>query len=80
MWIIGYYSGAHFIYFRQYEQARRPHYDGEEIFNGEVIHSCQFRRPEKYKGKTVLTIGGCTSGQDVTDQICQFAEKVSARK
>merc|ERR1712150_8677 len=45
-------------------------------FKGDIIHSCQYRRPQIYKGKKVLTLGGGTSGQDIADQISHYADKV----
>ncbi|KAJ0262617.1 indole-3-pyruvate monooxygenase YUCCA5 [Hirschfeldia incana] len=51
------------------ENAERvvPEIDGLTTeFNGEVIHSCEYKSGEKYKGKRVLVVGCGNSGMEVS--------------
>ncbi|MDZ7706082.1 MAG: NAD(P)-binding domain-containing protein [Trueperaceae bacterium] len=44
----------------------RPHFPGEDAFQGEVIHSQQYQRPEDYRGQKVLVVGTGNSGAEIT--------------
>ena len=51
------------------ENAERvvPEIDGLTTeFNGEVIHSCEYKSGEKYRGKSVLVVGCGNSGMEVS--------------
>lgn len=41
-----------------------PHFTGSDLFEGEIIHSRQFRDAERYKGKHVLVVGVGASATD----------------
>lgn len=40
-----------------------PRFQGQ--FDGEVIHSAQYRHPDQFRGKRVLVVGGGNSGCDI---------------
>lgn len=50
-----------------------PQYDGH--FDGEIIHSKDYRSPSSFVGKTVLVIGGGNSGCDIAVDTIPFAER-----
>lgn len=54
-----------------------PELKGIKEFQGQVLHSRDYKRAENFKGKNVLVIGGRTSGVDITYEISEFAEKVT---
>lgn len=43
----------------------RPSIKGEETFNGDIIHSVEYRNIEQTKGRRVLVIGAGNSGIDI---------------
>jgi thioredoxin reductase len=45
-------------------------------FGDAIIHTKQYRRPEKYAGKTVLVIGGGASAYDVCRETSETAKRV----
>jgi dimethylaniline monooxygenase (N-oxide forming) len=45
-------------------------------FDGKIVHSKYYRRPENYADQTVLVIGGGPSGMDMSIEISQQAKKV----
>lgn len=47
-----------------------------EHFRGEVLHSVSYDDPSKFKGKTVLCIGGRASGSDLAREISFYADHV----
>jgi hypothetical protein len=51
---------------------RRPSYPGE--FNGQIIHSKDYKNPEILKGKRVLVIGGGNSACDIAVESARFGE------
>lgn len=53
-----------------------PHIRGIETFRGGIIHSHQYRMPEKYAGKKVCILGASWSGIDITLEVSKYAEKV----
>ncbi|XP_075229097.1 uncharacterized protein LOC142328861 [Lycorma delicatula] len=53
-----------------------PEVEGMETFSGQQLHSHHYRKPETYKDKTVLVIGGGPSGLDIALDISYFAKKV----
>ena len=42
-----------------------PHFDNEESFPGEIIHSHLFTDAARYVGKRILAIGGSYSAEDI---------------
>lgn len=53
-----------------------PHYRDSGAFEGNQIHSHDYRRPEAFAGRKVLVVGGGPSGVDITQEIAKCAEKV----
>ncbi|SCV61125.1 flavin depend monooxygenase that catalyses the oxidation of rubrofusarin to 9-hydroxyrubrofusarin [Fusarium fujikuroi] len=57
----------------------RPHIpkvEGMEQFEGDVLHSRAFKRPELYKGKRVIVVGVSNTGADTAAALCGHAEKI----
>ena len=52
---------------------RFPEFAGE--FNGEIIHSKDYKRPEQLKGKRVLVIGGGNSACDIAAEAARVGAK-----
>ena len=56
-----------------------PSIPGLGEFEGEVSHSITYRRPEKFKGKTVLVVGNAHSAGDIAVDASRVAKKVHVR-
>ncbi|WP_327678441.1 flavin-containing monooxygenase [Kitasatospora sp. NBC_00458] len=54
---------------------RTPSYPGH--FDGETMHSCEYRDPAPLRGKRVLVVGGGTSGCDIAVESSQNAAATS---
>ncbi len=52
-----------------------PEFPGQENFKGEIIHSEDYRNPDKFAGKRVLIVGAGESGSDITNEISRVAAK-----
>lgn len=50
--------------------------DGQDKFQGQQLHSHDYRVPEKFEGKTVVVIGAGPSGMDLALEISSKAKKV----
>lgn len=50
--------------------------DGAEEFQGSQIHSHDYRTPDRFAGKKVLTVGAGPSGMDISQEIASVASKV----
>ena len=48
-----------------------------DLFKGKVIHSSQYRVPEKFIGQSVLIIGGGPSARDIILEIAAVGKMVS---
>ncbi|GFP91077.1 probable indole-3-pyruvate monooxygenase yucca9 [Phtheirospermum japonicum] len=59
------------------ENAERvaPEIDGLEDFGGEVIHACDYKSGESYRGKRVLVVGCGNSGMEVSLDLCNHGAK-----
>jgi putative flavoprotein involved in K+ transport len=44
---------------------RIPQWPGRDSFEGELIHSSEYRNPSPYRGKTVLVVGTGNSGAEI---------------
>ncbi|XP_038047313.1 flavin-containing monooxygenase 5-like [Patiria miniata] len=53
-----------------------PEFPGLEGFQGKVIHSQAFRRPEEFEGKRVVVVGIGNSGADAATDISRLASQV----
>lgn len=47
---------------------RYPHFEGQETFKGEILHSKDYKRPDQLKGKNVITVGAGNSACDVASE------------
>lgn len=52
-----------------------PSYQGQ--FSGDILHSHQFKKAEKFRGKRVLVVGGGNSACDVAVEVARISEKTS---
>lgn len=52
---------------------RMPDYPGS--FSGEMIHSSQYRSPDRFKGKRVLVVGAGNSGVDIASDAARSADR-----
>jgi putative flavoprotein involved in K+ transport len=50
-----------------------PEYEGKEVFQGVQLHSAYYRRPEEFRGKKVLIIGGGNSGAQILAEVSAVA-------
>ncbi|XP_046997197.1 senecionine N-oxygenase-like [Schistocerca americana] len=53
-----------------------PAVEGRDLFRGRQTHSHEYRRPEPFKGRRVLVVGGGPSGFDLALNISAVAEQV----
>ncbi|KAF4961788.1 hypothetical protein FSARC_10084 [Fusarium sarcochroum] len=53
-----------------------PKIEGLDQFEGEVLHSQAFKRPELFEGKRVLVVGLSNTGADTCATLCGKADKV----
>ncbi|MEO0726527.1 MAG: NAD(P)/FAD-dependent oxidoreductase [Bacteroidota bacterium] len=49
----------------------RPHFQNEDDFAGEIIHSHDYQNPAPYKGKRVLVVGMGNSGAEIALDLCE---------
>ncbi|CAM8967500.1 unnamed protein product [Rhodiola kirilowii] len=54
-----------------------PEMEGVEEFGGAVMHSCQYKSGEMFRGKRVLVVGCGNSGMEVCLDLCNFGAKPS---
>lgn len=59
-----------------YSSPSIPQCEGMGQFNGHILHSHDYRRPEQYAGKMVLIIGSGPSGKDIMYEIAPHAKSV----
>lgn len=63
--------------FRHNGKPYKPALHGIENFGGPVIHSSEYRVPERFANKSVLVVGGMVSANDISCQLLPVAKKVS---
>ncbi|KAG5891240.1 hypothetical protein JTB14_004355 [Gonioctena quinquepunctata] len=68
---------AVFICVGNYSVPSVPSFEGIDIFQGPVIHSHNYRKPDVYNNKKVLIIGAGPSGLDIGKLVAAVAEKVT---
>ena len=49
--------------------AKLPRFQGQDKFQGEILHSSSYRNPEMFRGKRVVMIGAGESGSDIVKEI-----------
>ncbi|CAH0058478.1 unnamed protein product [Clonostachys solani] len=57
-------------------KAKIPKFEGQELFDGKIIHAQQFRDPEPFKDKNVVVVGLCSSSGDIIPTLMPVASKV----
>ncbi|RSL87192.1 hypothetical protein CEP51_002391 [Fusarium floridanum] len=53
-----------------------PSFPGQELYEGEIVHSQQYRSPEAYQDKTVVLLGLATTTGEIAPQLISTARKV----
>ncbi|KAL5701447.1 indole-3-pyruvate monooxygenase [Ranunculus cassubicifolius] len=54
-----------------------PKVEGLDKFNGEILHSTEYKSGEAYKNKSVLVVGSGNSGMEVALDLANFGAKTS---
>lgn len=49
-----------------------PDIEGLTDFNGQVMHACEYKSGEKFRGKRVLVVGCGNSGMEVSLDLCNY--------
>ncbi|KAF2733991.1 putative dimethylaniline monooxygenase [Polyplosphaeria fusca] len=57
-------------------EARMPSYEGQESFEGILMHAQQFRNAEDFRGKNVIMVGMSSTVSDIINNILPVASKV----
>ncbi|XP_071485977.1 dimethylaniline monooxygenase [N-oxide-forming] 2-like [Diadema antillarum] len=58
-----------------FSQAKIPKYPGQDEFEGDILHSNDYRKSEGFEGKTVLVVGGSHSAGDVAVDTSRKSKK-----
>ncbi|XP_041969175.1 senecionine N-oxygenase-like [Aricia agestis] len=53
-----------------------PNIPGTAKFNGSVIHSHDYREPDRYEGRRVLIVGGGPSGMDIGIDVAEVCKRL----
>ncbi|HEY6772315.1 MAG TPA: NAD(P)/FAD-dependent oxidoreductase [Solirubrobacterales bacterium] len=48
-----------------------PDWPGDDTFQGELIHSSEYRNPRPYQGKPVLVVGPGCSGMEIANELAE---------
>ncbi|VVD00849.1 unnamed protein product, partial [Leptidea sinapis] len=59
-----------------FSKPQYPNIPGEHLFKGKIIHSHNYREPEPYTDRRVLTVGSGPSGMDISIDLAYFAKTV----
>ncbi|KAJ8923996.1 hypothetical protein NQ315_006772 [Exocentrus adspersus] len=59
-----------------YSVPKTPKIQGLEIFKGKIIHSHIYRKPDPFRNRKTLVIGGGPSGVDISRMVAEVADKV----
>lgn len=57
-------------------KAEIPTFEGQDLFEGTVMHSQAFRDPEQFKGKNVVVVGLSSTSGDIIPTLMPVANKV----
>ncbi|KAL4445839.1 hypothetical protein ABPG77_009038 [Micractinium sp. CCAP 211/92] len=58
-----------------YSRTRLPDIPGQQAFPGELMHSHNYRSPERFKGLRVLLLGASSSGVDIAEEVANAGAK-----
>ncbi|KAJ3868061.1 hypothetical protein EV359DRAFT_33047 [Lentinula novae-zelandiae] len=66
-----FYSIKHLVFATGFNgnQPNIPMYPGTDSFEGQIIHSSQYKMASNFAGKKVVVIGACTSAHDITADV-----------
>lgn len=59
-----------------YRTPKMVEYPGQHTYTGRLEHAQVYRKPDEYKGKTVLVIGAGNSSMDIAVELAGVAKKV----
>jgi len=59
-----------------YSEPSMPEIPGLPTFAGRVVHSCTYRDPQPFAGKTVALLGAKSSGIDLSIELAEVARRV----
>lgn len=48
-----------------------PEWPGLKTFEGELLHSAEYRKPEPFEGRSVLVVGPGSSGMEIANELAQ---------
>lgn len=51
-----------------------PHFNGQESFPGEIVHSKFYKKPESFKGKRVVVVGLGNTAVDLVPELAEVAD------
>jgi thioredoxin reductase len=57
-----------------FQQPYRPDFQGQEDYQGTIIHSAQYQTAAPFRGKTVLVVGEGNSGAQILAEVSQVAD------
>jgi len=64
--------------FSHYTEPRMPETISLDKFEGLMLHSHDYRDPERFKDRRVLVLGAGPSGTDIVTEIAPFVGKVTS--
>ena len=68
----GEYEARHLVIASGYNtQPVRPAFDNEQAFAGTLIHSCDYRNADPYRGRRVLVVGAGNTGAEIALDLCE---------
>jgi lysine/ornithine N-monooxygenase len=54
-----------------------PRFEGEGEFEGRLLHSVEYRRPDPFRGRRVLVVGCGNSGGEIASELADHAQSVT---
>lgn len=54
-----------------------PHFPGEEVFKGTIVHSSQHKTGLEYRGEKALVVGSCNSAHDIAQDFYEQGANVT---
>jgi dimethylaniline monooxygenase (N-oxide forming) len=55
---------------------KMPQFEGQELFQGPLIHAQQYRKPDDFKGKRVVIVGIGAITSDIATELVAHASKL----